>query len=481
MTTNTDPSQPSQAYNDMAGNWRMIDDIIAGPIRIRSKGELYLPKYEAEGPGEYGRRLAAAPWRPEFVDALESLASKPFGKEVSLADGASPRIKELSEDIDARGNNLTAFSRSIFKGGIAKGMHAILVDYPTMAPNATLADERASGARPYWVSVRAEDIIALYTAFIGGKEIVTHVRIRERETVQDGFGEACVDRIRVIEPGRWQLWEKRANEKGEEAFQMIAEGKMTLPQVPLALFWTGEREGSQKVKPPLLDLADMQIELYRALSRKDEIETYAGSPMLQGQGISNPGPGEPTLQVGPKRILLAPPGIDGAQTGWSYVQPDAANLKEIRDSVTQVVDDMRRLGMQPMTQRSGGVTATATSVESAKSHSVLQAWALGLKDAIEQAFVFTAQWLGEATTTEVDVNTDFSVDMNAQAPLDALDKARARGDIGHRDYLYNLRRLGVIAPDADIDKMMDDAIEEMPGDPSEEDIAAAMPPVRQAA
>jgi hypothetical protein len=479
MATNTDPSTPSSAYKDMEGQWCMIDDIMAGPLQIRKQAEKYLPKYEAEGPTEYQRRLASAPWRPEFVDALESLASKPFGKEVSLADGASPRIKELAEDIDGRGNNLTAFSRGVFKGGVAKGMNAILVDYPTMAPGVTLADERKSGARPYWVNIRAEDIIALYTAFVGSKEIVTHVRIRETEVVRDGYGEACVKRIRVLEPGRWELWEERTGENKVTAFEKIAEGRMTLPLVPLALFWTGEREGSQKVKPPLLDLADIQIELYRKLSRQDEIETYAGSPMLEGKGIAPDDAGQ--FQVGPKRILLAPPGIDGAETGWSYIQPEARNLEEIRNGVTQVVDDMRRLGMQPMTQRSGGVTATATSVESAKSHSVLQAWALGLKDAIEQAFVFTAQWLGEATTTEVDVNTDFSVDMNAQAPLDALDKARARGDIGHRDYLYNLRRLGVIAPDADIDQMMDDAIEEMPGDPDEEDIAAAMPPVKRAA
>lgn len=473
MPDNTDPSQPSSAYGEMAVDWGMIDDIMAGPRKIRSRGERYLPKYEAEGPEEYKRRLNSAPWRPEFVDALESLSSKPFGKEVAIAGGASKRMKVIAEDVDGRGNNLTAFARSVFRGGIAKGMHAVLVDYPVMDAGATRADEAASGARPYWVSIKADDIIALYTAFVGSKEIVTHVRIRENDTVRSGYGEILVERVRVLEPGRWELWEKRVDAKGGSAFELIGEGGMTLPFVPLALFWTGEREGSQKVKPPLLDLADIQIELYRALSRKDEIETYAGSPMLQGQGIAPDDAGQ--FQVGPKRILLAPPGADGAQTGWSYVSPDAANLREIRDSVTQVVDDMRRLGMQPMTQRSGGVTATATSVESAKAHSVCEAWALSLKDVLEQAFVFTAQWLGEKATTEVDVNSDFSVEMNAQAPLTALKDARASGDISHRDYLYGLRRFGVLPPDADIDKMMEDAIAEAPGEPSDDDLAAAMP------
>jgi len=456
--------------------WEIIDDIVAGPARIRSKGDAYLPKYEAEEDPEYKRRLASAPWRPEFVDALEALASKPFGKEVSLEDGASARVKALSEDIDARGNNLTAFARGTFKSGIAKGMSAILVDYPTMAPGATLADERKSGARPYWVSVRAEDILALYTAFVDGKEIVTHVRLRENSVERVGFDEVCVERVRIIEPGKWEVWEK-----GEKGFAKIDEGTMTLPQVPLALFWTGEREGTQFVRPPLRALADMQIELYRKLSRQDEIETYAGSPMLQGQGIAPPGPTDPKLQVGPKRILLAPPGAEGQTTGWSYVSPDAALLKEIREGIETVVSDMRRLGMQPMTQKSGTVTATATSVESAKAHSVVESWAVGLKDVLEQAFVFTAQWLGEAEKAEVSVNTDFSVELNAQAPLTALKDARASGDLSHRDYLYGLRRFGVLPPDADIEEMVDAALEEVPGDDTEEDVDAALNQDRQAA
>lgn len=475
---NTDPSSPSQAYKDMVGQWCMIDDIMAGPIRIRSKGVQYLPKYEAEEKEEYNRRLASAPWRPEFMDSLESLASKPFGEEVSIESGPD-WTKKFVDDVDSRRSNITKFAKDVFKGGIAKGCHAILVDYPTMAPGATLADERKSGARPYWVSVKAEDIIALYTAFIGGREIISHVRIRESVVVRDGYGEACVKRVRVLEPGRWELWEERTNDKSETAFQKIAEGVMTLPEVPLALFWTGDREGDQKVKPPLLDLADMQIELYRKLSRQDEIETYAGSPMLQGQGIA---PAEDqSFQVGPKRILLAPPGIDGAQTGWSYVQPDAQNLNEVREGVKQVIEDMHRIGMQPMIQRSGNVTAAENNTKSEKALSVAESWATGLRDTLNLAMWYTSLWMGRNDEVKTKVDTDFGVAENDQAALDALDKARARGDISHIDYLKGLRRFGVIAPDADIEKMADAAAEELPGDPTEEDLAAAMPPVRQAA
>ncbi|TJW05307.1 MAG: hypothetical protein E5X42_29845, partial [Mesorhizobium sp.] len=93
----------------------MIDDILEGAKAIRCKSTLYLPQYPAEDDKEYRRRLFSTPWRPEFVDALESLASKPFGKEVTIGKGASAAMMAFSEDVDGRGNNLTAFAREVFR------------------------------------------------------------------------------------------------------------------------------------------------------------------------------------------------------------------------------------------------------------------------------------------------------------------------------------------------------------------------------
>jgi hypothetical protein len=476
------PSNRSSAYGRMEVAWCRIDDILKGAEHIRSCGQKYLPKYEAEDDKEYQRRLKASPWRPEFDDALRTLSNKPFGKDVALSGAVSPAVKSLSENIDGCGNNLTAFSRTVFRGGIAKGLHAILVDYPTIAPGATLADERKAGARPYWVAIKAEDILALYTAFAGGQEVITHIRLRESQTIQIGFDEVCNETIRVFDRApitdqngnvtgyaspTWEVWTK--SEDGEYAY---TDGdNISLGVIPIALFWTGEREGSHYVKPPLNDLADMQIELYRKLSRKEEVETYAGSPMLGMFGVDKD---SAAVAVGPKRIVAIPPGIDGTVGSASYISPPAGNLTEIRASVDGVIDDMRRLGMQPMTLQSGTVTATATSTESAKAHSTLQAWALGLKDVLEQAFVFTTQWLNEAQSPEVSVNTDFSVMPFAQAPLDALKDANSRGKIDDETFLNGLRRFDVLPPDADIQAIMQKAADERPSDPSEEDIAAAL-------
>jgi hypothetical protein len=479
MVDEPTPATTSAAYDRMAPAWQMVDDILAGPATVRSKGELYLPKYSAEGQDEYKRRLKQAPWQPEFADILLTLSSKPFGREVSLDEGASETIKALAEDIDGKGNNLTAFARPMFRKGIAKGMAAILVDNTGKGTARTVAEERVAGVRPYWVLIRPEDVLALYTATVKGREIPIHVRLRESTVEREGdFGERQIERVRVINrapltttpgmaqdygPPTWKLYEKVVDKAGKVTWIDAGEGQFApLTEIPLALFWTGEREGSQFARPPLDALADKQIELYRALARQDEILTYAGSPMLCGTGIQPPKAGE-TMQVGPKRVLFAPPGVEGKATGWEYVQPNAANLTEIRESVKALVDDIRRLGMQPLTQRSGGVSATASSIEGAKAHSAVQAWALGLKDTLEQAFVFTAQWLREPDNVEVEVDTDFSVEPYSQPALQELREARKAREISRPAYLDGLKRFGVLQPDFDAED--DEAIlaEEMQG------------------
>jgi hypothetical protein len=68
-------------------------------------------------------------------------------------------------------------------------------------------------------------------------------------------------------PPTWRLWEKpQANAAGEKSWREVAEGVFApLTEIPLALFWTGEREGPQYVRPPLYAIADKQIELYQTL------------------------------------------------------------------------------------------------------------------------------------------------------------------------------------------------------------------------
>lgn len=455
-----DPSKTSSEYECMRKDWTLVSDIMDGIESIRKQRMKYLPKYEREGLQEYYRRNFVAPWRPEFTDILASISSKPFGKEVAIK-GSPPEIiigkldavmNERSggivEDIDGRGNNLTTFAREAFSFGLAYGMHAILVDYPEVGGSVTIAQERAIGARPYWVNIPAPNILALYTDMDAGHEVITHVRVKESIVRRDGWDETRVDRVRIFEPGHWELWE---NSLGSGAYVQVAEGILNRggkTEVPLALYFPGKREGTQKVKPPMVHLANMQIELYQALSRQEEILTFAGSPMLAANGMSPPDNGT-VIEVGPRTVLFAPAMGTDTRPRWEFVQPDAANIKEIRDHVVSIQNDMRRMGMQPLTEQTGNPTATGQSISSARAHSAIKAWALMMNDCIEQAFVYTAEWLGLPTDIETEVSTDFSVMPYSQHPLQSLAGARGTRDLSRQTYLDGLKRFDVLPADFD--------------------------------
>ena len=156
------------------------------------------------------------------------------------------------------------------------------------------------------------------------------MRYSSTHVVRDGFSETTVDQITVLEPGTAEVFERTATDGSwiSRGVQAVNRGGK-YDSVPVVLFRTGTRQGPLAVIPPLRDLAHLQIELYRALSRKEEILTYAGAPMLAANGMTPPTSGE-SIEVGPRSVLFAPPIGDGVRPHWEFVQPAAANITEIR-------------------------------------------------------------------------------------------------------------------------------------------------------
>ncbi|MGM4891254.1 DUF4055 domain-containing protein [Tardiphaga sp. 839_C3_N1_4] len=476
-----DPSTPSRDHKAMADDWRMIRDILAGAKWIKEAGIRYLPRFQKESQTAYDLRRDSTPWRPEFVDALRSLCSKPFSKEVVVNPDAPDAVQGKAvdqktkkrqggfvDDVDGQGNSLHVFARDTFANGVAFGLEAIYVAWSADQPLRTRAEEQLAGARPYWIHIRAENILALYSKRIGGRTVVSHIRILECTVEQDGFEEIEVQRVRVLELNAanqpvWQLF--KANADGGFVAETQPAPLLGVSDIPVALFFTGERSGNYRVRPPLIDLAWMQIELYRAMSRKEQILTLAGSPMLKAKGMVPPQPSQvtdasgrvidvpaPQIEVGPGTVLFAPPAAEGVQSDWDYVQPAAANMKEVREDVDGIMEDFRRLALQPTTPKSGNMVATGQAIDAAKSHSAVEVWANGLVDALNQALMYTCQWLKIADTVTAVVHTDFGVDIQGADEAKIIGDAQKRGVLSKQTERAELARRGILGPDFDEDE-----------------------------
>jgi len=503
--TSSTPETVSTDYEAMAPYWQTVTAILGGAGAMREAGETYLPRFPNETTVDYDYRRANARFTNIYSDVVTSLSRKPFGEEVALADGTPDRIKVLAEDIDGRGNNLHVFAAETFFDGVNDAVSWVLVDYTraterTDGQRLSLSDERVQGLRPYWVRIPADRMLAVYSDVVRGSEIVTHARIREDVVMRDGFDEVAVERVRMFDrepvyamlddgtvtdtvidyaPATFTIYEKRVEAVGRRTksdWQIVDQGPVTLGVIPLVPFVTGKRiGGGWRFYPPLQGVADLQIEHYQQETALKSIKELTAFPMLAGNGVQPAMNGGQVVAVpvGPRSVLYAPPnGENGNHGEWAFIEPSAESLRFLAEEVKSTETQMRELGRQPLSV-STGITVVAAAFASQKATSVLQAWALGLKDCLEQCLALTADWLNLGIEPEISWNLDdLDLTDDDKGPTSIME-ARKNGDLSRETVWSEFRRRGVLAADFDPEAEMTRLEAEAPDPDDEEDIIGA--------
>lgn len=499
------PETVSTDYEAMAPYWQTVAAILGGAGAMRAGGETYLPRFPNETTVDYEYRRQSARFTNIYADVVTSLARKPFGEELGLADGVPQRIADLAEDIDGRGNSLHVFAAETFFDGVNDAISWVLVDYTRAAGRSdgrplSLADERTQGLRPYWVRVPADRMLAVYSDVVRGVEVVTHARIREDAVMRDGFDEVAVERVRMFdrapvyalledgtvtntvidyEPAMFTVYERRVEAVGRRTrngWDVVDQGPVTLGVIPLVPFITGKRiGGGWRFYPPLQGVADLQVEHYQQETALKSIAELTAFPMLAGNGVQpEVSAGKVTaVPVGPRAVLYAPPNGDTGNHGeWSFIEPSAESLRFLADRIKATEEQMRELGRQPLSV-SSGITVVAAAFASQKATSVLQAWALGLKDCLEQCLKLTADWLSLGVEPEISWNLDdLDLTDDDKGPTSIME-ARKNGDLSRETVWSEFRRRGVLSADFDPDVEMARLEAEAPDPDAEADLQAA--------
>ncbi|ATS92196.1 portal protein [Stenotrophomonas phage DLP4] len=438
---------PSGAYLRMQPRWKMIDALLGGTETMRAAGKEYLPQYDNESNKNYETRLERAVLLNMTEQTLDTLAGKPFREQIVLGDDVAADFQDMSEDIDMQGSNLQSFARAWFREGWAKGLSHVLVEHPTPEEQVdeaglpvarTLADDRSQGLRPYWVHIKPECLIAAYAAVVNGKEVLTHVRIKETSVERVGWEEMLVERVRVLEPGIWQVW--APDEKGEE-WHIESEGTTSLDFIPLVTFYAGKRSGLMECKPPLIDLAHLNVEHWQSKSDQRNVLTVSRFPILAAAGV----PSDQKITVGPNNFLTT----EDVQGKWYYVEHTGAAIAAGQTDLESLEDQMATYGAEYMRKQPGDETATGRALDSAESSSYLASTVHDFQDCLEQAMKYTANWLGQGDGGSVQVDSDVDLGEADAAELDTLNKARAQRDISRKTYLGELQKRGILSDDFD--------------------------------
>ena len=433
----------------MAAEWPTIDALLGGTRGMRRAGMALLPKWPNEADEAYTNRLATATLFPAFRRTLGVMAGKPFAKELTFGDDVPPKIKEWCEDVDMQGANLHSFCADLMEEVIGYGIAGVLVDYPKTTGVRTLADEKAQGARPYWVHVRHDQILGWRTERRGGQLYTSQLRLLEWIEEPDGpYGTKTVEQVRVLEPGKWET--HRANEKG--VFVLYESGTTTLDIVPFVPFF-GRRLGFMQGESPLIDLAHLNVKHWQSQSDQDTILHVARVPILAAVGVEE----SFELTVGGSAAVK----ISNPDGDLKFVEHSGAAISAGADSLKALEEQMIQTGAELLVAQPGQRTATEASNDAEANKSELQAIVERFEDSIDMALYLMARWAGMDDGGHANLFKDFTT-LSAESARTIVEMYQS-GMISKATALREQQRRGVIAADVVIEDELEAVDAEGPG------------------
>lgn len=436
----SDPSAKLPAVDRMQGYWDIVDPLMGGTQAMRAAGTKLLPQYPAEAEDTYKDRLALSTLLPAYAETVASSTSRVFAEPLQLGEDIPEPIKLLSADIDLGGNDLNSWSVEWFREALAKGLcHAMIEHQPTLDAEGnklykTVAEEAKAGVRPYAVIIKPGQVLGW--RFDGGK--LMQVRYMESVEVADGdFGVKCVDQVRVLEPGSWRTYRKP--EKGG-AWVEEDRGSTNLTYIPWVTFYTG-RTGPMTAKPPLLELAHLNVKHWQSQSDQDNLLHVARVPLLFVFTDNE----EFQLTISSASATRMPK--DGKA---QYVEHTGAAITAGRDSLSDLVDDMRMAGAKLLQKDKQAVkTAAQANEEAAQELSPLARLAGQFADCIAQLLQILADYGSLGEGGHVEMRGNFDSDFAPEVSLPNLISMANSGKLSDQTLYSEMQRRGVISDELD--------------------------------
>lgn len=424
----------SATIDAMAVDWAMIDALMVGTSAMREGGKSWLPKWPKESKEAYEERLNTAVLHPVFKRTVLVNASRPFSRPVTIGDGTPKQVVEWMRDIDLQGTAFGAFALQIMTAVLSKGLHGVLVDYPKVPDVRTKADEKAVGARPYWVHYPANSILGWRTEKASAKGLkLTQLRLLEMVEVPDGeYGTKMVEQVRVLTPGAWAVYQQ--NKEKPDIWDEIESGPTTLDYVPFKFFY-GTRKGFGIGNSPLLDLAYQNIEHWQSASDQQTILHVARVPILFVKCL-----GDVKLTVGAGSALQS----DDKDGDAKYVEHSGKAIDAGAKSIQQLEDRMRATGAELISLDAGFATATEVSSDSEASKSLLQQVCENFEESAQQCMVYMTDFVKETAEPSVELYKDFGVAASGDPAV--LSSASGVGTISKQTHFEELQRRDVVDP-----------------------------------
>ncbi|NBW20664.1 MAG: DUF4055 domain-containing protein, partial [Caulobacteraceae bacterium] len=387
----------------------------------------YLPQEPREQDESYDNRLARSVCPPYYQRLERMLAGMLTRKPVRLND-TSDNIREQLFDVDLQGNDLNVWTYETARKLVRYGHIGTLVDAPS------------DGGRPYWCTYTPRQILGWRTEAKDGQQQLTMLRLLESVIVPDGdYGEKAVQQVRVLTPGAYELHQKQDNSE----FKIVEEGNTSLSDIPFSVAYCN-RVGYLESRPPLEDIAELNLKTYQVQSDLDNQLHISAVPMLAFFGF--PSAAE-EVSAGPGEAIAFP------ENGRAeFIEPGGASFEYQFKRLEQLAGQINELGLSAVLgQKLSAETAEAKRIDRSQGDSTMMVVAQNVQDMIDNCLRFHAEYLGTAESAgSCLVNRDFIGARLEPAEIQALLQLYTAGTITQETLLQQLSDGEVLGDNFDV-------------------------------
>ena len=391
---------PGPQYKQFTPYSGMSEQALAQGQRCNQQNALRVNSYWSRGR-----------WFPATGRTYETLGGMIWSKEPESE--IQPKLEYLIDNADGTGCGLREVAQKTVDEVIAVARYGILVDMPASPMNdngdrvqLTRAQNESGEFAPKWIQYKAESIIYFRTS--GNATSIDEIRLTEVKSEPKGefdYEDKIYVRRLIMIDGIYhnQLW----NDKKEMISDVtpVANGA-NLKEIPFQFFGADDNSAEYS-KLPLYDLANENLgHFVLDCDNRDNLHYH-------GQGMTVVS----TDMTKDEFDTMNPNGLDVGARGMNMLDA-AGKVDIIQIEATGAIPaemgrDQERMvmsGAQLVTDNNANETLGAKRIDANASMSALKRISFNITDGFKQLFTWTAQFLGEESTSMYKLNSDFITD-----------------------------------------------------------------------
>lgn len=418
--------------------------VFQGDKAIKANAKTYVPKNKGVSDEDYDAIIQRSVFENFTEATAKGISGLIFAKEPTVSVPASLEI--LKDNIDMDDNTIVDLSQNIVNELMEVGRCGLLIDVPNIdTTGMTKPQTDALNIRAFTKLYKSETIINWRYESINSVNKLTLLVLHEvYEDWTGRFTSTLKNRYRVYSLIDNVCYVEVFEENDKtfintmEAKPVIVKGSTInyIPFIPL----TYKDISIIPVKPPLMDIADININYYGVAVERRNVIHFVGNPFFMGKGINTRDDkgNALTITLGSsiaqifQEVNADMKIVETQGTGLSFNERYLNDCKVTMAALGArlLVDDAKaQISENTMQMKTAGYRATIMQIANTASR------------AITQALKIIAEWEGQnPDEVKLELNTDYNLsEMDAQT-ITALVTAWQTGAIRKEDMFHKFQK-----------------------------------------